>query len=108
MNNVIKVVSDLIFVRKPVNLKEVKEQTERVLQSFGQYYYKNEWKVVLEVVLSKDKYAQLTNNLLNYNAIFKNVNLGANEVMWVHSKTNKGILVDTQGYDYARYVALYK
>ena len=93
--------TNIRLVRKATNIEEVQEQTKRI-----QYPNRDEMIASKEIILTPKKYEKLTNNLLEDNEIFKGLQLRPNHVVWIHTRKNKGIIVDNQGYDYARYVAI--
>lgn len=93
--------TNIRLVRKAINIEEVKEQTKRI-----QYPNRDEMIASKEIILTPKKYEELTNDLLKDNEMFQGLELRPNHCVWIHTKKNKGILVDNQGYEYARYVAI--
>ena len=101
-----------IFVRKPMNLAELKsgiEECKRLFDSKGADYY-----VAEELQLSNQEWERLTESFLDDRFCFhqfseKNLPETAEGTpcMRVTCPSSKiALIIDTQGYDYARYVGI--
>lgn len=101
-----------IFIRKPVNLAEVKNGTEeckRLFDSKGEDYY-----VAEELELSNQEWERVTSSLLEDRYCFHQFserNLPKTEegtpcMRLTTPGSEIALIVDTQGYDYARYVGI--
>ncbi|MBR2789255.1 MAG: hypothetical protein IKD70_01365, partial [Eggerthellaceae bacterium] len=101
-----------IFVRKPLNLAELKSGTEeckRLFDSKGADYY-----VAEELQLSNQEWERLTESFLDDRLCFHQFsekNLPATEegtpcIRVTAPGSEIALIIDTQGYDYARYVGI--
>ena len=101
-----------IFARKPINLAQVKSDTEemkRLFNSQGDDYY-----VAEELKLSNREWESLTDSLLEDRFCFhrfseRNLPTTEEGVPCIRVTTpgsQNALIVDTQGYDYARYVGI--
>lgn len=101
-----------IFVRKPSNLAELKsgiEECKRLFDSKGADYY-----VAEELQLSNQEWERLTESFLDDRFCFHQFsekNLPETEggtpcIRVTCSSSEIALIIDTQGYDYARYIGI--
>ena len=101
-----------IFVRKPSNLAELKsgiEECKRLFNSKGSDYY-----VAEELQLSNQEWERLTESFLEDRFCFHQFsekNLPTTEqgepcIRVTCPSSEIALIIDTQGYDYARYVGI--
>ena len=93
------------FYRKPSNLKELKNK----LQKYGGSIEKVLITDVLK--LNNKEWINFTNNFFQHNPSFENqggINkLGlTNVIMVINTKTFERIFINSEGYNYARYVGI--
>lgn len=100
-----------LFGRKILNLKELKELTKEAKKDGmkGTAY-----EVIKEVELSDDEFEQFAKELWKDQMWISEEDGGFNEkgelrcIRVKNTKTNKSILVDSEGYTYPRYTAIEK
>lgn len=98
-----------IFGRKMVNLHELKVLT---LESIRKGSNGSEYVVTREVFLEKDKFVGFSNNFLEDQPCIVENDGGIDTegrkrcIRVINKETNEIIIVNTEGYQYARYTAL--
>jgi len=94
-----------VFIRKAINLKEVKEETDWVQQN-------EPFVVVEELKLENKRFQQIANNLMKDVAEISGkggtINGVVQAIRIVNQETGKSFLVNPEGYSYPRYVAIEK
>ena len=94
-----------VFIRKAINLKEVKEETDLVQQN-------EPFVVVEELKLENKRFQQIANNLMKDAAEISGkggrINGVVQAIRIVNRETGKSFLVNPEGYSYPRYVAIEK
>jgi len=94
-----------VFVRKAINLKEVKEETNWVQQN-------EPFVVVEELKLENKRFQQIANNLMKDVAEISGkggtINGVVQAIRIVNRETGESFLVNPEGYSYPRYVAIEK
>ena len=94
-----------VFVRKAINLKEVKEETNWVQQN-------EPFVVVEELKLENKRFQQIANNLMKDVAEISGkggtINGVVQAIRIVNQETGESFLVNPEGYSYPRYVAIEK
>lgn len=100
-----------LFGRKILNIKELRELTiEAKSNGFkGEFY-----EVTKEITLNNDEFIVFANELYKEQSWIDKTDGGCNSkgelrcIRVVNKDTNERILVNSEGYDYPRYVALEK
>ena len=105
IKEMIKMKMNTIFIRKAVNYEELFNDTKEMIRKFGGKIEKVEIEKIIE--MTKEEFDGFKSDLLKDQEFIKdNKDFSIFLVKEQGTKDERGIIVDTQGYNYPRYTGL--